>query len=36
MIRVPVAVHRWFERGEGWAYDPLCAAPLRSRRGRPH
>ena len=22
----PVAVHRWFERGEGWAYDPLCAA----------
>jgi len=25
MIRVPVAVHRWFERGEGWAYDPLCA-----------
>jgi hypothetical protein len=26
MIRVPVAVHRWFERGEGWAYDPLCAA----------
>ena len=25
MIRVPVAVHRWFERGEGWAYEPLCA-----------
>ena len=28
MTPVPVAVHRWFERGEGWAFDPLCAGRL--------
>jgi hypothetical protein len=28
MTPVPVAIHRWFERGEGWAYDPLCGERL--------
>jgi hypothetical protein len=28
MTPVPVAVHRWFERGEGWAFDPRCTALL--------
>ncbi len=25
MTQAAVAVHRWFERGEGWAFDPHCA-----------
>src|SRR5689334_1668442 len=25
-VQVAVAVHRWFERGEGWAHNSLCAA----------